>query len=110
MAAPANSFCAFRPLITLLGRRHTMEILYAVFTDNPARFTDLQRRTGINPRTLTDRLRELSGSGILSRRAYREIPPRVEYRLTEKGLALGRMFEGLERWYERYGTKGSWPP
>src|SRR5215469_11302665 len=54
-----------------------------------ARFCELERSLGgISPRTLSLRLRALEEEGILERRTFPEVPPRVEYALTEKGLAL----------------------
>lgn len=103
MQPHTKTFCSFQPLIELLGKKHVLEILYVVFTKNPSRFKELKQRTGVNPSTLTDRLRELEEANILRRVAFNEIPPRVEYSLTERGLALARMFESLERWQERYG-------
>lgn len=103
MDGHTKPFCSFQPLIELLGRKHALAVIYAIFTENPSRFSDLRRRTGVNPRTLTDRLRELEEAGIISRRAYNEIPPRVEYGLTEKGKALARIFESLESWHSRFG-------
>lgn len=54
-----------------------------------ARFCELERSLkGISPRTLSLRLRELEAQGIVDRHTYAEVPPRVEYRLTDKGRAL----------------------
>ncbi len=50
---------------------------------------------GINPKTLTARLRELERSGLIGRKVYPEVPPRVEYFLTEKGMALKPVLEQL---------------
>lgn len=55
----------------------------------PCRFTELARSlVGISPKTLAERLRALEAERIVTRRPYAEVPPRVEYTLTEKGLAL----------------------
>jgi DNA-binding HxlR family transcriptional regulator len=57
--------------------------------EGPRRFSELQRSLkGISPRTLSVRLRALDEEGIIARREFAEMPPRVEYRLTEKGRAL----------------------
>ncbi len=55
----------------------------------PCRFTELARSlVGISPKTLAERLRALEAARIVTRQPYAEVPPRVEYTLTEKGLAL----------------------
>jgi len=63
------------------------------------RFGELrQNLSGISPKTLTDRLRDLERSGVVSRAVFPEIPPRVEYTLTEKGRALGAVIEAMAQW------------
>jgi DNA-binding HxlR family transcriptional regulator len=60
------------------------------------RFCELERSlAGISPRTLSLRLRALEEEGIVERRTYPEVPPRVEYALTEKGRALGPLIEDM---------------
>ncbi len=75
----------------------TAEIVCAKWTilivrdlaDGRSRFSQMERSlAGISPRTLSLRLRALEEEGIVERRTYPEVPPRVEYALTEKGLAL----------------------
>jgi len=75
----------------------TAEIVCAKWTilivrdlaEGRSRFCELERSlAGISPRTLSLRLRALEEEGIVARRTYPEVPPRVEYALTEKGLAL----------------------
>ena len=61
-----------------------------------ARFCELERSLqGISPRTLSLRLRALEEQGIVSRRTYPEVPPRVEYSLTPKGRALAPLIEDM---------------
>jgi DNA-binding HxlR family transcriptional regulator len=61
-----------------------------------ARFCELERSLqGISPRTLSLRLRALEEQGIVSRRTYPEVPPRVEYSLTSKGRALAPLIEDM---------------
>ena len=104
MAARSDRLdCPFQALIELLGRPHSLEILYAIQTRNPRRFTELRSATGINPSTLTQRLRELTEEGLLLREAHNEIPPRVEYGLTKKGSELTRIFEAMDRCYRKFG-------
>jgi DNA-binding HxlR family transcriptional regulator len=64
-----------------------------------SRFCELERSlAGISPRTLSLRLRALEEEGIIERRTYPEVPPRVEYALTEKGRALEPLIEDMRRY------------
>ncbi|GGO32052.1 winged helix-turn-helix transcriptional regulator [Deinococcus humi] len=63
------------------------------------RFGELRTSlTGISPKTLTDRLRDLERQGVVTRVVFPEIPPRVEYTLTDKGRALGNVVYALAEW------------
>ena len=79
-----------------------------------SRFCELERSLeGISPRTLSLRLRALEEEGILERRTYPEVPPRVEYALTEKGRALVPIVESMRaygtEWLGATGTCGELP-
>jgi DNA-binding HxlR family transcriptional regulator len=64
-----------------------------------SRFCELERSlAGISPRTLSLRLRALEEEGIIERRTYPEVPPRVEYALTEKGRALQPLIEDMREY------------
>jgi DNA-binding HxlR family transcriptional regulator len=64
-----------------------------------SRFCELERSLqGISPRTLSLRLRALEEEGIVDRRTYPEVPPRVEYELTEKGRALAPLIDDMRRY------------
>ena len=70
--------------------------------DSSLRFCELERSlSGISPRTLSLRLRGLEHQGIVERRTYPEVPPRVEYALTDKGAALVPLIEDM-RSYGRH--------
>ena len=70
--------------------------------EGPRRFSELQRSLcGISPRTLSTRLRALEEEGIVQRREFAEMPPRVEYRLTAKGAALAPIVQAMRE----YGTR-----
>src|SRR5260370_23721943 len=64
----------------------------------------------ISPKTLSHRLKMLEEIGFVQRQAFLEIPPRVEYRLTEKGLALVDIMEAIKRFGQRYLSKVDPPP
>ena len=87
-------------LLALLGKSHTNAILYHLIYQDPRpwRFNELESVLDISPNTLTDRLKELVGVGLLTRTAYNEIPPRVEYQATEKATALTPAFRHLYSW------------
>ena len=68
-----------------------------------ARFCELERSLeGISPRTLSLRLRGLEEEGVVERHTFSEVPPRVEYALTEKGLALLPIVEDMRAYGERW--------
>jgi DNA-binding HxlR family transcriptional regulator len=65
-------------------------------TTGTKRFSELERSlVGISPKTLSERLTALEREGVLSRRTYAEVPPKVEYSLTEKGQALADVIEAM---------------
>jgi len=80
-----------------------LQILHAFEESSgaPIRFNELQKRLKVSPKTLSARLRTLVEAGFLARRAYNEIPPRVEYQPTAKTDELGDLFRALDRWSER---------
>jgi DNA-binding HxlR family transcriptional regulator len=68
-----------------------------------SRFCELERSLeGISPRTLSLRLRALEEEGIVERQTFPEVPPRVEYALTEKGRALAPLIEDMRRYGEEW--------
>ena len=68
-----------------------------------ARFCELERSlTGISPRTLSLRLRDLEQEGIVERQTFSEVPPRVEYALTDKGRALLPIVEDMREFGARW--------
>jgi DNA-binding HxlR family transcriptional regulator len=90
-------------LLDLLGRAHAMAVLSAfAFAEGPLRFSDLEADLNAAPNTLSTRLKELTGAGLLDRRAYDEIPPRVEYTPTERAEALFPVFAHLHHWAVEY--------
>lgn len=86
----------------LLGRRWSAHIIWGLL-GGPLRFTELlEVADGPGDRMLTKRLRELQEAGVVRRHRYREVPPRVEYSLTEAGWALRPVIEAMERWGRRW--------
>ncbi len=79
--------------------------IVASLLDRPQRFSALAARIGAGDKVLSRRLAELVAAGLVSRTQYPEIPPRVEYALTEAGLSLGPVIAAMERWGREYGTE-----
>ncbi len=76
-------------------------LLVRDLAEGRSRFCELERSlAGISPRTLSLRLRALEDEGIVERHTFPEVPPRVEYALTEKGLALLPIIEGMRSYGE----------
>jgi len=86
----------FRSVLKAVSREAGWEILRAV-AEGPTRFTHLERSTRVSPRTLSERLKELTELGLIERVAYPEVPPRVEYTLTETGRVVIEVLGELER-------------
>lgn len=95
--------CEITDLFKLLGRSHVMRILYLFLKEDPQphRFVDIQRRLELSPNTLTERLADLVAAGLLTRTAYNEIPPRVDYQATQKARELEPVFASLVEWSRR---------
>ena len=108
MESEKLNLCIGSPLgnktIGLLGSRGTMDILCVFCCSHPVvRFTELNKMLGhISTKTLASRLKELESNGILRRTAYNEIPPRVEYSMTEKGRKLSEALMPLVSWVVEY--------
>jgi DNA-binding HxlR family transcriptional regulator len=84
----------------MLGQPHMLRILAALNDAQPnsLRFSEFQDRLQLSPKTLSLRLRTLVEAGFVTRHAFREIPPRVEYQATGKLVQLGGLFELLQVW------------
>ena len=84
--------------LDIIGNRWTSLIVRELLMGTK-RFSELRRNLqGISPKTLSERLAALEDEGILTRTLYPEVPPRVEYRLTEKGRSLAPIFEAMREW------------
>lgn len=78
--------------------------------DGVRRFSDLQRALdGVSQKVLTSQLRELEADGVVQRTVFPEVPPRVEYALTDLGTELIPVLDGLHAWGERAGGTGEVP-
>jgi DNA-binding HxlR family transcriptional regulator len=92
---------AVRELLTKIGDKWTILLILvlAKVHRNRARFSELEKSIpGISQRMLTLTLRNLERDGLVTRELFPEVPPRVEYELTDLGLSLLRPMEGLIGW------------
>lgn len=100
MSATTNSECPVCRTAEVVCGKWTLLVIRDL-ADGSSRFCELERSLeGISPRTLSLRLRALEDEGIVERHTYPEVPPRVEYALTEKGRALVPLIEDMRT----YGT------
>lgn len=102
MVEECRGGCPFQETLDLLGRRYALSVLWALQQKSPRRFNEIKGELSVNPVTLSQRLTELQEAGVVTRRAFEEMPPRVEYDLTAKGHELLPLLEGLERWAARH--------
>lgn len=88
----------------IISSKWTPQLIYAM-ANGVHRFGELQKEVGgINPRTLSARLDELEAAGIVAKTPFAEVPPRIEYSLTQKGLDLLPILEQMVEWGSKYAT------
>ncbi len=92
----------FHYTLSLISGKYKMVILYCLMEFEPVRFNEMRRYIKtISDKTLSASLKELESDGLVSRREYPQIPPKVEYRLTERGRSLMRVLDELCTWGEQ---------
>lgn len=95
--------CPVTATMKVLGGKWKPILINAIYFTSPARFGELKRSVvGITQSMLTSQLRELEDDGIIKRKIYAEIPPRVEYTLTEFGLTLSPIIQSMAEWGKQY--------
>ncbi|HEY4092023.1 MAG TPA: helix-turn-helix domain-containing protein [Luteibacter sp.] len=92
-----------RRAFSLLSGKWKLEIMW-LLNQRAYRFGELRKAIpGVTQHMLTAQLRELEDDGLVSRTVYAEVPPRVEYAITEKAQGLGPTMAALQAWWEAYG-------
>lgn len=95
--------CPITPVVELVFSRWTTPILWKLNEHGRLRFVELQRLIGtITPKVLTQRLRQLERDGLVERTYHPEVPPRVEYAITELGRSLAPVFHALATWSDAH--------
>lgn len=96
--------CPSIELMQFLGKKWTLLILRILTENDACRFNELSDELdGISPKTLSERLKEFQSYEIVEKETYGEVPPRTEYRLTDKGSELIECFNCMDGWMERHG-------
>jgi DNA-binding HxlR family transcriptional regulator len=91
--------CPVEPAARIVGQKWTLQIVYFLLDGRSMRFCELQDRLGgVNPSTLSSRLKMLEEEGIVRRDQISAIPPHVEYSLTEMGRELEVVIREVTRW------------
>ncbi len=94
--------CPVETTLTLISDKWKVLILRDLLTGTK-RFRELQRSIGhVTQKVLTSQLRQMEASGLLTRKVYAEVPPRVEYTLTELGYSLKPIMDAMWAWGENY--------
>lgn len=94
--------CPVATTVQLIGSKWKLLILRDLLS-RPWRFNELRRDLeGVSQKVLTDSLRALEADGIVRRTVYPEVPPRVEYSLTELGRSLQPILDAMKNWGEQY--------
>jgi DNA-binding HxlR family transcriptional regulator len=93
--------CPLEGIINVIGKKWAILVISIIGHDEKIRFNDIMLRLdGVSPKTLTDVLRDLRKENLIHRESFPEIPPRVEYSLTEDGKQLCEAVLPLIRWAE----------
>lgn len=97
--SPASAARAVEEIFKMLDGRWKLDILFHLFGGKVQRYSDLEKLIpGISQKMLAQQLRQLEAAGIVVRELFPQVPPRVEYRLTEWGQALCPVLDAMLKW------------
>ena len=97
--------CPVEITMGLIGEKWKVLIIRDLLTGKK-RFGELKKSvTGITQKVLTNNLRQMEASGLVKKKVYAEVPPRVEYSLTETGLSLKPVLDSMVEWGNDYREK-----
>jgi DNA-binding HxlR family transcriptional regulator len=91
--------CPLKGVIDTIGKKWSLLVINAIANHRRIRFNELMHELkGVSPRTLNETLKDLQSTGLVKREAFQEIPPRVEYYLSEDGAELRKAMVPLLQW------------
>ena len=97
--------CPVETTLTLIGDKWKVLIIRDLLTGTK-RFGELKKSIGtVSQKVLTSQLRAMEENGLVNRKVYAEVPPRVEYSLTELGLSLKPILDAMQNWGEAYKAR-----
>ena len=100
--SPESAASGVEQVLRLLEGRWKLIILFHLFEGKVQRYSDFEKLIpGISQKMLAQQLRQLESDGIVSRMVYPQVPPKVEYRLTEWGQALCPALDAMLKWAEK---------
>ncbi|AKC87076.1 winged helix-turn-helix transcriptional regulator [Pseudoxanthomonas suwonensis] len=103
---PESAAAGVGQALRLIDGRWKLVILFHLFGGQVRRFSELERSIpGISQKMLAQQLRQLEADGLVQRQVHPEVPPKVEYRLTDWGQSLCPALDALLGWAERKGEK-----
>lgn len=96
---PCDKSCPIEHTVNLIGHKWKVLILRNLHNNGTQRFSDLNKGIhGISQKMLTQQLRQMEVDGLINRKVYPEVPPKVEYSLTELGETLKPVLEVMNKW------------
>lgn len=99
--ADTNICPKFEKALSILNKRWTGLIVFQLLNGSQ-RFCNIESEIGISGRVLSERLKDLEKEGIVKRTVYDETPVRIEYSLTEKGMALEPVLNEIQNWADKW--------
>lgn len=96
-----NKNCGIAHTLSLIGGRWKINILSYLLKENKLRYNELRKRlVGISERMLISKLKELEKDGLVNRIVHQQVPPKVEYELTDLGTSLEEILHLMDKWGE----------
>ncbi|HEY9409366.1 MAG TPA: helix-turn-helix domain-containing protein [Jiangellaceae bacterium] len=103
MAGEGPYSCGLDAAVDMIGGKWKTLILWALYSHGPCRFGELKRQvSGISEKMLIQQLRQMEADGLIHREVFQQVPPKVEYSMTEFGASLNEALFPLGEWGERH--------